>query len=54
MPIGGRGVKEQGKFQTGKIKKKILENHKYTRPILSKALNVQLISSLCMKMALLA
>lgn len=38
---GGAGeVREQEKVQTGKIKKKILGNHKYSRPILSNALNV--------------
>lgn len=40
MAGGGGEVKEQEKVQTGKIKKRILGNHKYARPILSDALNV--------------
>ena len=40
MAIGGGKVKEQGKVQAGKIKKKIHGNHKCTRLILSNALNV--------------
>lgn len=40
MAIGGGKVKKQGKVQAGKIKKKILGNHKCTLPKLSNILNV--------------
>ena len=39
MAISDREVKKQGKVQTRKIKKKILENHKCTQQILSNAIN---------------